>query len=201
MNLRQKLRLEAEIWLEEILVTMGPDVIETIPLDRLYVQVTVPACIQSVICRFDQLFSLCLGDLHWLCSLKLNMWLWEKSHEKGTENMFLYLWSKFCLFVSAFNLNIIKQIFDAWLRKDKKLGINHDLFFFKDVKLESFWEKQTCVILFMRRFGWPTCRLHIKEVSTIHPRLEANNIRFVGIGVEELGVEDFVKGGFFPGGL
>lgn len=75
------------------------------------------------------------------------------------------------------------------------------IFSFKDVKLESFWEKQTCVILFMRRFGWPTCRLHIKEVSTIHPRLEANNIRFVGIGVEELGVEDFVKGGFFPGGL
>lgn len=71
----------------------------------------------------------------------------------------------------------------------------------EDVKLESFWEKQTCVILFMRRFGWPTCRLHIKEVSTIHPRLEANNIRFVGIGVEELGVEDFVKGGFFPGEL
>lgn len=23
----------------------------------------------------------------------------------------------------------------------------------EDVKLESFWEKQTCVILFMRRFG------------------------------------------------
>ncbi|XP_048770157.2 prostamide/prostaglandin F synthase-like, partial [Ostrea edulis] len=47
----------------------------------------------------------------------------------------------------------------------------------------------------------PTCRLHIKEVSSIHPRLEANNIRFVGIGVEQLGVEDFVKGEFFSGEL
>lgn len=37
-------------------MTIGPDVIETIPLDRLCVQVTVPACMQSVIiCRFDQL--------------------------------------------------------------------------------------------------------------------------------------------------
>lgn len=31
------------------------------------------------------------------------------------------------------------------------------------------------------------------------PRLDANNVRFVAIGLEELGVEDFVKGGFFTG--
>lgn len=33
------------------------------------------------------------------------------------------------------------------------------------------------------------------------PQLDANNIRMIGVGVEELGVEEFVEGKFFDGEL
>lgn len=45
------------------------------------------------------------------------------------------------------------------------------------------------------------CRLGAKELSAIHPQLKANNIRLIGVGLEELGVEEFVKGDFFAGEL
>lgn len=38
-------------------------------------------------------------------------------------------------------------------------------------------------------------------MSQLKPRLDADNIRLVGIGLEELGVEDFVKGEYFKGEL
>ncbi|KAJ8046168.1 Prostamide/prostaglandin F synthase [Holothuria leucospilota] len=39
-----------------------------------------------------------------------------------------------------------------------------------------------------------------KELSAIKPQLDANNVRLVGVGVEELGVEEFVQGKFWAGG-
>lgn len=72
--------------------------------------------------------------------------------------------------------------------------------FLQMVKLGSFWENQVCVIHFLRRFGWPLCRLGAKQLSAIKPQLDANNVRLVGVGVEELGVEEFVQGKYWSGG-
>lgn len=71
----------------------------------------------------------------------------------------------------------------------------------QNVAMETLWAKRPVVITFLRRFGWPFCRLGAKELSTLKPRLDANNIGLVGVGLEELGVEEFVKGEFFKGGM
>lgn len=69
------------------------------------------------------------------------------------------------------------------------------------VRIGTFWENQVCVIHFLRRFGWPLCRLGAKQLSAIKPQLDANNVRLVGVGVEELGVEEFVQGNYWAGEL
>ena len=38
------------------------------------------------------------------------------------------------------------------------------------------------------------------EVSAIKPILDSNNVKLVGVGLEELGVQDFIDGKFFDGG-
>ncbi|XP_064611365.1 prostamide/prostaglandin F synthase-like [Liolophura sinensis] len=38
-------------------------------------------------------------------------------------------------------------------------------------------------------------------MSTLKPQLDAHQVRLVGIGLEELGVEEFVEGNFFSGEL
>lgn len=68
------------------------------------------------------------------------------------------------------------------------------------VTLESFWATSPCVITFFRRFGWPYCRLAARQLSSMKPILDRHNVRFIGVGVEELGVEEFVAGKFFDGG-
>ncbi|GFY68466.1 hypothetical protein TNIN_198301, partial [Trichonephila inaurata madagascariensis] len=71
----------------------------------------------------------------------------------------------------------------------------------EEILVKSLWEEKACVITFFRRFGCGFCRLAAKDLSSIKSILDANNVRLVGIGVEELGVEDFINGNFFEGDL
>jgi len=72
----------------------------------------------------------------------------------------------------------------------------------QSVACESFWRDQRCVIIFFRRFGWEFCRLAAKELSTdVKPLLDANNVRFIGVGFDSRFVKPFVEGGFFKGEL
>lgn len=66
--------------------------------------------------------------------------------------------------------------------------------------LENVWKDKTCVIIFFRRWGCLYCRLWAKEVSQIANILSNNNIRLIGVGPEQLGVEEFKEGKFFDGG-
>ena len=43
-------------------------------------------------------------------------------------------------------------------------------------------------------------RLAAREISALLPIFQANNIRLVGVGLEPLGVEEFIEGKFFKGG-
>lgn len=45
------------------------------------------------------------------------------------------------------------------------------------------------------------CRLAAQELSLLGPRLSRENVRLVGIGLEELGVEEFVEKKFWAGGM
>ena len=78
------------------------------------------------------------------------------------------------------------------------------------------WKDQTCVIIFLRRFGWPFCRLAAKEISSLVPQLKQNNVRYggyspdrninqtfrlVGIGLESIGLDEFLEGKYFDGDL
>ena len=69
------------------------------------------------------------------------------------------------------------------------------------VEVESFWKDSPCFIIFFRRFGWQFCRVAAKELSSaIKPKLDANNVRFIGIGFDYKFVKPFVEGKYFDGG-
>lgn len=68
-------------------------------------------------------------------------------------------------------------------------------------ELKSFWEKQTSVIIFFRRWGCMFCRMWAVEVSEIQPILKKHNVSLIGVGVEEFGFQEFKDGQFFNGDL
>jgi len=45
------------------------------------------------------------------------------------------------------------------------------------------------------------CRVAAKELSLLAPQLSQANVRLIGIGLEKLGVEEFIQGKFFDGEL
>jgi len=65
----------------------------------------------------------------------------------------------------------------------------------------DIWSNQSCVVVFFRRFGWPYCKLAAAEVSAIKPILDTNNVKLVGVGLEELGVQEFIDEKYFKGDL
>ena len=69
------------------------------------------------------------------------------------------------------------------------------------VTFNEIWKDQRCVIVFFRRWGWPYCRLAAREISLIQPQLKEHNVRLIGIGLEPLGLQEFLDGNFFAGEL
>ncbi|XP_059092222.1 prostamide/prostaglandin F synthase-like [Tigriopus californicus] len=49
-------------------------------------------------------------------------------------------------------------------------------------------------------FG-PFCRLAAREISSLLPIFAKNNVRLIGVGLEPLGVDEFIQGKFFGGEL
>jgi len=71
----------------------------------------------------------------------------------------------------------------------------------EEVSLESLWAEQTVVLTFLRRFGWLFCRQGAKELSALTPLLASHGVKNIAVGLEEFGLDDFVKGEFFNGDL
>ncbi|CAI5458655.1 unnamed protein product, partial [Closterium sp. Yama58-4] len=69
------------------------------------------------------------------------------------------------------------------------------------VKIGSFWETQPVVIHFLRRFGCRICRGGAMNMSRAIPHLHKAGVRVVAIGLDHLGVEEFVDGGYWKGEL
>ncbi|CAF0988561.1 unnamed protein product [Adineta ricciae] len=71
-----------------------------------------------------------------------------------------------------------------------------------DVPIRSLYSNQPVVLIFLRRFGCQLCRSYALKLSNeLHPILKKNNIGFVGIGLEQFGLEEFQQGNYFSGDL
>lgn len=71
-----------------------------------------------------------------------------------------------------------------------------------DIPIRSLYASQPIVLIFLRRFGCQLCRSYASKLSRdLHPILKKNNVGFVGVGLERLGVEEFQSGNFFSGDL
>ena len=68
-----------------------------------------------------------------------------------------------------------------------------------ETTFSELWKKHRCVIIFFRRWGCPYCRLNAERISAIQPVLAENNVKLIGVGLEQLGKSDFIKGMFFEG--
>lgn len=71
----------------------------------------------------------------------------------------------------------------------------------ENVELQSLWHEKPLVLFFLRRFGCQVCRWMASEISKLEPDLKANGVALVGVGPEELGMNEFKQGGFFKGDL
>jgi len=63
--------------------------------------------------------------------------------------------------------------------------------------LSSFWADSPCLIYFVRRFGCQICRWQSSYVSKLFEAVKDQNVRFIAVGPERLGWEDFKKGKFW----
>lgn len=71
-----------------------------------------------------------------------------------------------------------------------------------DVSIRSLYAVQPIVLVFLRRFGCQLCRSYAAKLSQeLHPILQKNNVGFVAVGLERLGLEEFQAGKFFTGDL
>ncbi|XP_037108619.1 prostamide/prostaglandin F synthase [Syngnathus acus] len=71
----------------------------------------------------------------------------------------------------------------------------------ENVELQSLWQDRSAVLFFLRRFGCQVCRWTAAEISKLEPDLSANGVALVGIGPEELGLDEFKQLGFFKGSI
>ncbi|KAM5141508.1 prostamide/prostaglandin F synthase [Mantella aurantiaca] len=69
------------------------------------------------------------------------------------------------------------------------------------VELKTLWKDNTSVLFFLRRFGCQICRWIAKDVSQLKKSFDANQIRLIGIGPENVGLQEFLDGNYFTGEL
>jgi prostamide/prostaglandin F2alpha synthase len=69
------------------------------------------------------------------------------------------------------------------------------------VRLGDLWKEQGVLLCMFRRWGCAMCRISAVNISGLHDILDQNNIALVGIGVEELGIDEFMEEQFFSGVL
>ncbi|KAJ9052760.1 hypothetical protein DSO57_1031038 [Entomophthora muscae] len=67
----------------------------------------------------------------------------------------------------------------------------------EDVVISDYWKKQTVVLKVLRRFGCPLCRYESRLLSELKPEFDAMKIKLIAIGFENVGLEDFLSGGYW----
>lgn len=67
------------------------------------------------------------------------------------------------------------------------------------VTLGDLWASQTIVLCLFRRWGCSICKMGAGNLSALKPYCDKKNVVLVGIGVEKLGVEEWLLEGYFKG--
>jgi hypothetical protein len=78
----------------------------------------------------------------------------------------------------------------------------------EEIEFETLYSKlnsnQLLYVVFFRRWGWVFCKAGALELSKTFAKVNKeypNRLRFVGVGVEELGYDEFLKEGYFQSDL
>jgi prostamide/prostaglandin F2alpha synthase len=69
------------------------------------------------------------------------------------------------------------------------------------VRLGDLWKEQGVLLCLFRRWGCGLCRISAVNISGLKPILDQNNIALIGMGTEELGIDEFIREEFFAGEL
>ena len=69
----------------------------------------------------------------------------------------------------------------------------------QQVRLGDLWKEQGVLLCMFRRWGCAMCRISAVNLSGLHPILDQHNFALVGVGVEELGIDEFIAEQFFSG--
>jgi prostamide/prostaglandin F2alpha synthase len=74
----------------------------------------------------------------------------------------------------------------------------------QSLRLGDLWRPDApgpVLICMFRRWGCGLCRMSAVQVSSLKPYLDPLNVQLIGLGVERVGVEEFIEGNFFAGQL
>ena len=69
------------------------------------------------------------------------------------------------------------------------------------VSLADMWKDGPVLLIMFRRWGCSLCRMSAVNISQLKPLLDTVGVRLVGVGVEQLGFQDFTNKGYFNGEL
>jgi prostamide/prostaglandin F2alpha synthase len=69
------------------------------------------------------------------------------------------------------------------------------------VRLGDLWKEQGVLLCMFRRWGCGLCRISAVNISGLKPILDQNNIALVGIGLDWIGIDEFIDEEFFAGEL
>ena len=69
----------------------------------------------------------------------------------------------------------------------------------QQVRLGDLWKEQGVLLCMFRRWGCAMCRISAVNLSGLHPILDQHNFALIGVGVEELGIDEFIAEQFFSG--
>ncbi|KAJ9073861.1 hypothetical protein DSO57_1011977 [Entomophthora muscae] len=65
------------------------------------------------------------------------------------------------------------------------------------VVLSDLWDEKNVLIKLFRRFGCPLCRLEAAKLSKYKDEFEKLDIKVVGVGFDELGLEEWTEGEYW----
>ncbi|KAJ9074269.1 hypothetical protein DSO57_1007961 [Entomophthora muscae] len=65
------------------------------------------------------------------------------------------------------------------------------------VVITDLWKEHTVILKVLRRFGCPLCRYESRLLSNLKPEFDRLNVRLVGIGFEEVGLQEFLDGKYW----
>ncbi|KAI9296742.1 hypothetical protein K502DRAFT_158414 [Neoconidiobolus thromboides FSU 785] len=69
------------------------------------------------------------------------------------------------------------------------------------VALNSLWNNCTVILKVLRRLGCPLCRYEARLLSDLKPLFDDLKIKLVAITFDEVGLQEFLNGGYWEWGL